>query len=234
MTVTDFTALDVIELRRYVMKPGRRDDLIALFERSFIESQEACGMLPIGHFRDLDDPQSFVWFRGFPDMERRRRALEAFYLESRAWLDNRDAANDTMVDSDNVLLLRPARAHSGFNLQGLRREGGGAYVAAAVFMLEEAAPEGLVASFEREVLPDLGRHAGRVVSLVSEERENDFARLPVRREPAFVVAGSCADLHELDRWTARLQVRRLPEALAARTRRAEYLRLEPAARSLYR
>ncbi|HEY9084444.1 MAG TPA: hypothetical protein VIN40_00675 [Candidatus Tyrphobacter sp.] len=29
----------VVELRRYVMRPGRRDDLVALFEREFIESQ---------------------------------------------------------------------------------------------------------------------------------------------------------------------------------------------------
>lgn len=226
--------MTVFELRRYVMKPGRRDDLIDLFERAFIESQEACGMVPLGHYRDLDDPQNFVWFRGFPDMERRRAALQAFYVESRAWLDNRDAANDTMIDSDNVLLLRPARANSGFNLQGLRRESGSSYVAAAVFMLEEPMPEALVASFEREVLSDLSQHAQRMVYLVSEERENDFPRLPVRREPAFVIAGSCANLAQLDRWSARLQLRRLPAGLAAQTRRAEYLRLEPAARSLYR
>ena len=226
--------MTVFELRRYVMKPGRRDDLIDLFERAFIESQEACGMVPIGHYRDLDDPQNFVWFRGFPDMERRHAALQAFYLESRAWLDNRDAANDTMIDSDNVLLLRPARADSGFDLQGLRRAGGSSYVGAAVFMLDAPISQNLVASFEREVLPDLRPHAQRIVSLVSEERENDFPRLPVRREPALVIAGSCANLPELDRWSARLQLRRVPEALAARTRRAEYLRLEPAARSLYR
>ena len=226
--------MTVFELRRYVMKPGRRDDLIDLFERAFIESQEACGMLPIGHYRDLDDPDSFVWFRGFPDMERRRAALQAFYLESRAWIDNRDAANDTMIDSDNVLLLRAAREASGFDVQGLRREGGSSCVGAAVFMLDGAMPESLIASFEREVLPDLRRHAQRIAYLVSEERENDFPRLPVRREAAFVVAASCADFQELDRWSARLQLRRLPDGLAGRTRRAEYLRLEPAARSLYR
>jgi hypothetical protein len=30
----------VVELRQYRMKPGRRDDLIDLFEREFVESQE--------------------------------------------------------------------------------------------------------------------------------------------------------------------------------------------------
>ncbi len=117
--------LSVVELRRYALHPGGRDVLIPLFEREFIESQERCGMVPIGHYRDLDDPNSFVWFRGFADMETRRRALEAFYT-SPSWMDHRDAANATMIDSDNVLLLRPARPESGFETDGLfRRAGGG-------------------------------------------------------------------------------------------------------------
>src|SRR5690242_14415397 len=118
---TLITGTSVIELRRYVMKPGRRDELIELFEREFVESQEACGMLPLGHYRDMEDPDLFVWLRAFGGMERRREALEAFYLQSDAWLQNRDAANATMVDSDNVLLLRPARPDSSFDLSGLSR-----------------------------------------------------------------------------------------------------------------
>ncbi len=75
-------AFAVVELRRYAMQPGRRDDLMTLFEREFIESQEACGMVPVGQYRDLDDAESFVWFREFADMSGRREALSAFYLES--------------------------------------------------------------------------------------------------------------------------------------------------------
>jgi hypothetical protein len=142
----------VVELRRYALHPGRRDALIRLFESAFIESQERCGMVPIGHYRDLDDPNSFVWFRGFVDMETRLGALEAFYT-SRAWVDHRDAANATMIDSDNVLLLRSARPGSGFEIQGFSRPAGadlatgtGRFVSAAVLMLGESATEGLVAA----------------------------------------------------------------------------------------
>lgn len=46
----------VIELRQYTLHPGKRDALIALFDREFVETQEAEGMLIIGQFRDLDDP----------------------------------------------------------------------------------------------------------------------------------------------------------------------------------
>ena len=61
----------VLELRQYTLHPGRRDDLIALFEREFIEPQEAAGIAVLGTFRDLDAPDRFVWLRGFADMPAR-------------------------------------------------------------------------------------------------------------------------------------------------------------------
>jgi quinol monooxygenase YgiN len=96
----------VVELRRYRLHPGARDTLIELFDREFVESQEAVGMHLLGQFRDLDDPDSFVWLRGFQDMSARKRALEAFY-GGPIWKAHSSAANVTMIDSDNVLLLRP-------------------------------------------------------------------------------------------------------------------------------
>jgi hypothetical protein len=96
----------VVELRQYQLHPGRRDELIELFETHLIEPQERCGMAVLGQFRDLDRPDWFVWLRGFEDMADRTRALRAFY-EGPVWAQHRDAANATMIDSDNVLLLRP-------------------------------------------------------------------------------------------------------------------------------
>lgn len=96
----------VVELRQYTLHPGRRDALITLFEREFIESQEAAGITLIGLFRDLDDPDRFVWLRGFTDMDQRRAALTVFY-DGPVWAAHREAANATMIDSDDVLLLQP-------------------------------------------------------------------------------------------------------------------------------
>lgn len=230
----------VVELRRYVMRPGRRDDLIALFEREFIESQEACGMTPIGHYRDLDDAESYVWFRGFSDMESRRSALEAFYVQSPAWLNNRDAANDTLVDSDNVLLLRPARPDSGFDLRGLSRpqaapaRRNGSLVGVAVLMLNAPAGEACIASFEDELLPRLKRDAQRVAYFVTEEHPNTFPRLPVREgEWAFLVTGICAGPEALNEWLSAFDMRKLPEAMRAQSISCETLRLRPADRALF-
>jgi hypothetical protein len=63
-------------------------------------------MRVLGTFRDLDDADRFVWLRGFADMDSRRSGLAAFY-GGPVWADHGAAANDTMLDSDDVLLLRP-------------------------------------------------------------------------------------------------------------------------------
>ena len=107
--------MPILELRQYTLRPGQRDVLIDLFEREFVDSQEALGMRVLGTFRDLDRPDRFVWLRGFDDMASRREGLTAFY-GGPVWQAHRNAANDTMLDSDNVLLLREAREGSGFVL----------------------------------------------------------------------------------------------------------------------
>jgi len=107
------TCCPIIELRQYTLHPGKRDVLIELFDREFVETQEAVGMSIVGQFRDLNDPNRFVWLRGFSDMPSRAVALEDFY-GGPVWKAHRQAANATMIDSTNVLLLRPARPRSGF------------------------------------------------------------------------------------------------------------------------
>ena len=109
----------IVELRQYTLLPGMRDVLIDLFEAKLVESQETTGMKIIGTFRDLGDETKFVWLRGFGSMDSRGRSLGDFYGGS-VWKSNRDAANRTMVDSDDVLLLRPARAGSAFTLDDER------------------------------------------------------------------------------------------------------------------
>src|SRR5688572_26594158 len=95
----------LVELRQYRLHPGKRDELIELFEREFVESQEEQGMKVIGTFVDLDQPDCFVWLRGYGDMASRLAGLSAFY-GGPVWQANRAAANATMIDSDNVFLLR--------------------------------------------------------------------------------------------------------------------------------
>src|SRR4051812_40152912 len=107
-------ASPIVELRQYTLHAGMRETLIALFESRFLTTQADVGIEVIGQFRDLDDPNRFVWLRGFPDMAARERALEAFY-GGPVWKAGREAANATMLDSDNVLLLHPLGPDGGFD-----------------------------------------------------------------------------------------------------------------------
>ena len=110
---------NVVELRQYTLKPGPRDTLIALFDREFVESQEACGMDLIGMFRDATNPTVSCGCAGFPTWSAAHDRWPAFY-GGPVWKANRDAAIATMIDSDNVLLLRPAWDVSGFTGGGVR------------------------------------------------------------------------------------------------------------------
>jgi NIPSNAP len=171
----------VVELRQYTLRPGQREVLVELFDREFVESQEAVGIDLIGQFRDLDRPDRFVWLRGFPDMERRRRALEAFY-GGPVWKAHSAAANATMVDVDDVLLLRPATAASGFGPEP-PRPAPGARLPASMMVATICSLEGPadVAVVDRELLPALATTGSpALATFVEEPSENTFPALPVR------------------------------------------------------
>src|SRR5580693_6998184 len=118
----DAVRYPVVELRQYRLRPGQRELLIELFDREFVESQEAEGMAVVGQFRDLDDPDRFVWIRGFASMPARARALAGFY-GGPAWKASSAQANATMLDTDDVLLLRPVTALAGFPVPAAPRPG---------------------------------------------------------------------------------------------------------------
>jgi quinol monooxygenase YgiN len=187
----------VVELRQYTLHPGRRDALIDIFDNHLVEPQEETGMKVIGQFRDLDRDDRFVWLRGFDDMEARRASLEAFY-GGPVWAERKDAANATMISSDDVLLLAPAWPGSVFDLTGAERGGrdpAGAIVTATVFHVEPAGEADFVDLFRKEAAPQLaGLGAPLLAAFVTEHAENSFPRLPVRaNENVFVAFFRFAD-----------------------------------------
>jgi NIPSNAP len=182
------TCCPVVELRQYTLKPGQRDTLIALFEREFIESQEALGMRIIGTFRDLEKPDRFVWLRGFRDMESRAVQLQEFY-GGPIWKAHREAANATMTDSDNVLLLRPATPGSGFSIAHASRaardaaENPAGLIVATLYHLESTTEADFADYFQTIVAPALTAIANPILgSFITEHHENTFPGLPVRED----------------------------------------------------
>lgn len=217
----------VIELRQYTLHAGARETLIELFDREFVETQEAAGAEVLGQFRDLDDPDRFVWLRGFADMETRGRALADFY-GGPVWKAHREAANATMIDSDNVLLLKPV---GGLPRMARARAAAGAAAAPSaplslvVLHLAAAADDRFLAAFERDVAPAFAAQGTPVLArFVTETARNNFPPLPVREgERVFAYAAAA---HGLPEW---------PAAIAqCFVRPPQHLRLMPTARSRWR
>jgi NIPSNAP len=242
---TTETCCPIVELRQYKLHPGKRDVLIDRFEREFVESQEALGMKVIGQFRDLDNPNRFVWLRGFRDMPSRAQALKDFY-GGPVWKAHREAANATMVDSDNVLLLHPATPTSGFSLENKTRSPAGSnetrseLIVATIYYFDAPVDAGFVEFFEKTVKPAvIGSGATVLAFLVTEHSENTFPALPVREgENVFVWFARLNYAAEYERHLAALTQSprwrdQISTELARRLKREpEILKLSPTTRSL--
>jgi NIPSNAP len=237
----------VVELRQYTLRPGQRDVLIDLFDREFIESQEADGMAIVGQFRDLDDPDRFVWIRGFASMTSRARGLASFY-GGPAWKAHSAAANATMIDSNNVLLLRPVTARSGFPAATAARPPAGHAPAApsrilvTLYYRDRPFDQAFADFFDRQARPVLiEAGATPLACLQTEYAENTFPALPVRtgenvfawlaRFPSPARLGD--HLRQIER-SAEWRDRVLPALSALITGPPQQLRLAPTARSLLR
>lgn len=237
----------VVELRQYTLHPGQRDPLIELFDREFVETQEAVGITVIAQFRDLDRPDHFVWLCGFAGMDQRAAALAAFY-GGPVWAAHRNAANATMIDSDDVLLLRPAGPTPpgvGLPFAGPPRAVVGAtrvpadVIVAQVCPLRATGGAGAARHFDTHVAPLLERAGADIAGrYLTEASPNTFPSLPVREgENVFVWWARFADAAAHERWQQRLAADPgwrddvLPQWHRLLAGAPQVLRLAPTARS---
>lgn len=189
----------VIELRNYLLRDGATGDFIRYFEEHFLVSQRDAGMHVLGQFGVVDQPDRFVWVRGFESMEARRRGLEAFY-GGPVWAAHRSRANAMMLEHHDVHLLRPldsiAALTGGLTLEDRAAEPAGAVlpdaglVAVEFYRARPGALEcvtGLVSrrrACRRQVLGHF----------VAELAPNDYPRLPVTQDgDLLVVVSAYAD-----------------------------------------
>jgi hypothetical protein len=229
---------EVLELRQYTLHPGRRDELIELFDREFVESQEAVGAQVLGQFRDRDDGDRFVWLRGFADMPTRGRALAAFY-GGPVWREHSAKANVTMIDSDDVLLLRPV---AGLDLTGRTRGGPTTLVTVTLYHLPAGGEDAFLDLFASEVEPMLTATGASPLAVLRTLRaENNFPALPFRENENVVAwIASFPGPEELREHVRRLgrETRwihgTLPTLTKHLARPPEQLQLSPTERSLLR
>lgn len=224
----------VVDLRQYTLVPGRRDTLIDLFDSYFVDGQEAVGMQVIGQFRDLDDPDRFVWLRGFESMAVRGEALPAFYYGP-VWRAHSEAANATMIDSDDALLLEPTYLGPGYPTFGARQEHRTADSQVGITVAYLAGPPTAADRALAEIVTAELTGAGSelVAEFVTHAAENNFTALPLREENVLVWVTRFADPEAATRHRARLDSSpRWNDALAQLAERGnglpmQQLRLQP-------
>jgi hypothetical protein len=233
----------IVELRQYTLHDGKRDALIELFDREFVETQELVGMTVIGQFRDLDDPNRFVWLRGFGDMVSRGASLSTFY-GGPVWRAHRQSANATMVDSDNVLLLHPLEPEGGFDLSGAVRAGPATrnLITATIQYLEGECAAPFVEYYRKQMVPRMmAAGAPPIATFATDSSPNSFPPLPLRERENVLIWfqhhwGELAHRDYIDRLRAAGDWRgsASPDILRQFMRRPEVLRLAPTSRSLLR
>ena len=184
----------VIEFRRYTIKPGQRERFASRFESFFPGAIQQTGAIVAGEFLERANPSVFTWIRCFHELDDRARLNAALYYGP-VWKEHRSQMNELLVDSDNVLLLRPLDPH-----------GGVAILPAVDPASEIGTPRGVVIAQVFRIVPekkvDVQQEATRVFDayrlagareagvLVSLETPNNFPQLPIRTDGPYLVYSS--------------------------------------------
>jgi hypothetical protein len=93
------------ELREYRIKGGHRDRWVKLMEEKIIPFQMSKGMVAVGSFVAMDEPDLYVWIRRFESQEERDRLYKEVY-ESDYWRDVIKPESDEMLDRERMKVTR--------------------------------------------------------------------------------------------------------------------------------
>ena len=176
--------ITVLELRNYLLKPNTADRFKKYFNAYFVTPMHDLGGYTLGQFKIDRANDRFVWFRGFKNMETRVKFLNDFYVDSKTWKDFGKGANDMMINSDNVYLLRPlAKSISANFLKATHK------IVVVNFYSCNSTLDKVIALFNAEYLPFLESIEIKNTTLwVSEMQENDFPRLPAFQDKNLLVS----------------------------------------------
>lgn len=94
----------VIEMRTYKTKPGRREEFLEIFRSKSLPAHAQIGMKTLGPFPSVEDPDTFFWMRGFPDLTSRETLRAAFY-EGELWKKELEQTLLPMLEKYEVVMV---------------------------------------------------------------------------------------------------------------------------------
>ena len=94
----------IIEMRTYKTKPGKRSQFLEIFRSKSIPAHTEIGMKILGPFLSIEDPDTFFFMRGFPDVAS-REPMKAKFYEGELWKRALENILMPMLDKYEVVVV---------------------------------------------------------------------------------------------------------------------------------
>jgi len=94
----------IIEMRTYKTKPGKRAEFLDVFRVKSIPAHAEIGMKILGPFLSIEDPDTFFFMRGFPDLAS-REPMKAKFYEGVLWKSELENILMPMLEKYDVVLV---------------------------------------------------------------------------------------------------------------------------------
>jgi hypothetical protein len=94
----------IVEMRTYKLKPGKRSEFLQVFRTKSMPAHAEIGMRILGPFLSIEDPDTFFFMRGFPDLAS-REPMKAKFYEGELWTRELEQVLMPMIDKYDVTLV---------------------------------------------------------------------------------------------------------------------------------
>jgi hypothetical protein len=94
----------IIEMRTYKLRPGKRAEFLEIFRSRSVPAHDEIGMKILGPFLSIEDPDTFFFMRGFPDLAS-REPMKAKFYEGELWKQELENVLMPMIEKYDVVLV---------------------------------------------------------------------------------------------------------------------------------
>jgi heme-degrading monooxygenase HmoA len=94
----------IVEMRTYKTKPGKRAEFLEIFRTKSVPAHDEIGMKILGPFLSVEDPDTFFFMRGFPDLAS-REPMKAKLYEGELWKRELESVLMPMLEKYDVVLV---------------------------------------------------------------------------------------------------------------------------------
>ena len=94
----------IVEMRTYKTKPGCRSQFLEIFRQKSIPARAEIGMKILGPLLSVEDPDTFFFMRGFPDLAS-REPMKARFYEGELWKRELENVLMPMLEKYDVVVV---------------------------------------------------------------------------------------------------------------------------------